>query len=57
MPLRFDNTEIPGLFSTDGSVWIGDRSPEQIAQVIVRRWRLNTSQRASTASSPAAAPG
>jgi len=44
MPLRFDNTEIPGLFSTDGSVWIGGRSPEQIAQVIVKRWRLRSSR-------------
>ena len=29
IPLRFDNTEIPGLFSTDGYVWIGDRSPRR----------------------------
>ncbi|MFV1964322.1 MAG: toll/interleukin-1 receptor domain-containing protein [Pirellulaceae bacterium] len=37
MLLRFDNTEIPGLFSTDGYVWIGDRSPDDIAQLILQR--------------------
>lgn len=37
MPLRFDNTEIPGLFSTDGYVWIDTRSPQEIAKVILAR--------------------
>jgi hypothetical protein len=41
MPLRFDNTEIPGLFSTDGYIWIGDRSPEDIADLILQRLRDN----------------
>src|SRR6185295_4602531 len=41
MPLRFDDTEIPGLFSTDGYLWIGHRSPEDIANRILDRWRLN----------------
>lgn len=37
MPLRFDDTEVPGLFSIDGYVWIGERSPQTIADVIIRR--------------------
>lgn len=37
MPLRFDNTEIPGLFSIDGYVWIDKRTPEQIADLILQR--------------------
>lgn len=37
MPLRFDTTEIPGLFSIDGYVWIGERTPEQVASVILDR--------------------
>lgn len=45
MPLRFDNTEIPGLFSTDGYVWIDEgREPAEIAARILERWRLNTDQ-------------
>jgi hypothetical protein len=39
MPLRFDATEIPGLFSTDGYLWIGDRSAEDIADRILERWQ------------------
>ncbi len=39
MFLRFDNTEIPGLFSTDGYIWIGVRSPEEIAKRILERWQ------------------
>lgn len=37
MPLRFDMTEVSGLFSTDGYVWIPDKSPEKIAELIVER--------------------
>ncbi|HEX4966039.1 MAG TPA: TIR domain-containing protein [Thermoanaerobaculia bacterium] len=37
MPLRLDDTEIPGLFSTDGYLWIGDRSPADVANRIVER--------------------
>ena len=37
MPLRFDDTKIPGLFSIDGYVRIDDRAPEQIAQLILQR--------------------
>lgn len=49
MLLRFDNTEISGLFSTAGYIWIGDRSPEEIAFRIVERWRLNVGQPAALA--------
>lgn len=41
MPLRFDDTAIPGLFSTDGYVWIGGRSPEEIADLILQRSQAN----------------
>jgi len=37
MPLRFDGTEVPGLFSTDGYVSIGSRPPKAIADLILRR--------------------
>jgi TIR domain len=46
MPLRFDNTEIPGLFSTDGYIWIGDRSPREIADRILERWQRDFGQSA-----------
>lgn len=38
MPFRFDNTEIPGLFSTDGYVAVGARTPEQVADLILQRY-------------------
>lgn len=41
MLLRFDNTEIPGLFSTDGYVWIADQSPQEIANLILERMESN----------------
>jgi hypothetical protein len=42
MPVRFDSTEIPGLFSTDGYVWAGDgRDPAEVAELIVQRWQHN----------------
>jgi hypothetical protein len=44
MPLRFDNTEIPGLFSTDGYVWIGGRPPAEIADLILQRMGINAGQ-------------
>lgn len=37
MPFRFDNTDIPGFFSIDGSIWIGDRGPSQVAALILER--------------------
>lgn len=42
MPLRFDNTQVPGLFSTDGYIWIGARSPEKIAELVLQRSQLNS---------------
>jgi hypothetical protein len=57
MPLRFDNTEIPGLFSTDGYVWIGGRSPQEIADLILQRLQVNAGQpSASPPSSPVVPP-
>ncbi len=44
MPLRFDMTEIPGLFSTDGYVWIGDRSADEIAILILQRLEIGESR-------------
>ena len=41
MPLRFDNTEIPGLFSIDGYVWIDNRFPQEIADLILQRYQIN----------------
>jgi hypothetical protein len=40
MPLRFDRIEIPGLFSIDGYVWIGDRAPQEVANLILQRMQL-----------------
>lgn len=37
MPVRFDNTDIPGLFSNAGYIWVGDREPETIADLILQR--------------------
>jgi tetratricopeptide (TPR) repeat protein len=37
MPFRFDNTEIIGFHRWDGYVPIGDRSPAQMAQLILER--------------------
>lgn len=42
MPLRFDDTEIPGLFTIDGYVTIGERAPDDIANLILERLRINT---------------
>ncbi len=53
MPFRFDNTEIPGLFSTDGYVSIDDRTPEDIADRILERLRINSNSAPGAASSRA----
>jgi hypothetical protein len=42
MPLRFDDTAIPGLFSIDGYVEIGNRTPTAIAECILARMRITT---------------
>lgn len=45
VPVRFDNTEIPGLFSTDGALPVDDRAPETIADLILQRLHLERSRR------------
>jgi hypothetical protein len=55
MFLRFDSTDIPGLFSTDGYAWVGDRGPEAIAALIIERYRFQVSVRTSAASPATAA--
>jgi pimeloyl-ACP methyl ester carboxylesterase len=52
MPLRFDATEIAGLFSVDGYVWIGDRSPEIVARLILERSRLSNGKTSTTINMP-----
>jgi len=37
MPIRFDKTQIPGLFSIDGYVSAENRSPDEIAALILQR--------------------
>jgi hypothetical protein len=37
MILRFDMAEIRGLFSGDGYLWIGDQTPDEIAEAILCR--------------------
>jgi hypothetical protein len=41
MPFRFDDTHIPGLFSTDGYIDASGRTPAQIADLILQRLELN----------------
>ncbi len=41
MPFRFDNTEIPGLFSPDGYIWIGNRPPQEVGDLILERMPVN----------------
>jgi hypothetical protein len=43
MLLRFDNAEVPGLFSTDGYAPIGQRSPQEIVELIQKRVQLPVS--------------
>ena len=44
MPIRFDNTHIPGLFSIDGYVSVENRQPKEIAERIIQRYRINRQQ-------------
>ena len=37
MPIRFDDTEIPGLFSIDGYIRVDGHRPEEIADLILQR--------------------
>ena len=41
MPLRFDDTEVPGMFSIDGYVDLRRRDPENVADLILERLTLN----------------
>lgn len=41
MPLRFDDTEVPGLFSIDGYVDLRERDPERVGDLIIKRLTLN----------------
>jgi subtilisin family serine protease len=41
MPLRFDDTEVPGLFSIDGYIDLRKNDPERVADLIVKRLGLN----------------
>ena len=38
MPFRFDNTSIPGLFSIDGYIDIGARSPGDVHPSFCNAW-------------------
>ena len=44
MPIRFDETHIPGLFSIDGYVSAAGREPEDIADDIIDRLESNRAQ-------------
>ena len=52
MPLRFDATEIPGLFSGDGYVSIRDRTPDVIAVLILEAPRNRQARSASVPTAP-----
>lgn len=41
MPMRFDDTQIPGLFSIDGYVDIANRNLDEVAQLILQRLDIN----------------
>ncbi len=44
MPLRFDDTHIAGLFSIDGYLDLQKYTPEQTAELILKRLQLNSGQ-------------
>ena len=50
MPFRFDDTHIPGLFSIDGYVEIRERTPGEVADLILGRLDINERQGGSSAS-------
>jgi hypothetical protein len=50
--LRFDTTNIPGLFSIDGYIDLRDRDPEYVAYIIIKRLRANVRNRAAAAAAP-----
>ena len=40
VPLRFDDTEVPGLFSVDAYIDLKERDPEEVADIIFDRLKL-----------------
>lgn len=46
MPLRFDDTDVPGLFSIDGYLDLCDRDPDNVAALILKRLESNRSRAA-----------
>lgn len=44
MTFRFDSTSIPGLFSIDGDIYIGQRSANDVASFILERLEHNESR-------------
>lgn len=41
MPMRFDNTHIPGLFGIDGYIDLKNHNPERVANLILQRLQHN----------------
>ncbi len=41
MFVRFDDTEIAGTYSIDGYVNAEEREPEEVAERIIERYRIN----------------
>jgi hypothetical protein len=54
MPLRFDMTEIPGLFSGDGYIWLANRPPEEAAELILQRLKIRKGKGKAGPTTPAA---
>jgi hypothetical protein len=48
LPMRFDDTDVPGLFSIDGYVELRDRDPENVADLILERLELKRQKRRAT---------
>jgi serine protease AprX len=46
MPLRFDDTDVPGLFSIDGYLDLRDRDPDNVAALILKRLQSNRNRAA-----------
>ena len=44
MPMRFDDTQIPGLFGTDGFVGLNNYSQIEAAKLILQRLGLNNGE-------------
>ncbi len=51
MFLRFDDTEISGIFSTDGYVWIGNRTADVVGELILERLKINAENDSATGGS------